>query len=139
MFLFDELVDVKSFAHAVELARQTGAFFASGVLGEGYQLIENKDEIVNVAQIWLDWRISTSDKFRTKDGEPGTFVVVKLVTEDDRKLMFTDGSTGICKSLVDYTKRGGRPPLVVAGLKKSTYQTEDANGNPIEGTTYWPI
>lgn len=131
----EALAEVKSFADAVQLAQQVygqeNVVVASDVLGDGFRMLENKDALSGVGFFAVSWNFSM--------GDHGEFVAVKLVTEDDRKLVITDGSTGIYAQLAQYSKQTGRYGglFVRKGLRRSDYTYTDDKGDEKDAHTYY--
>lgn len=81
------------------------------------------------------------------EGRYGRTVTVFALTEDNRMILFNDGSTGVYNQLSEMVERTGRSAGIVCrrGLRSSTYTyvEKDFDGNPIEGrkpidsTTYY--
>lgn len=108
---------------------------AEDALGNGFTLIKDKDKLLGVSFLALEWRFNASDKF----GE-GEFVSIYCITEDDKKYVINDSGVGICKKLRELSDRTGQygPMFVAQGLTVSRdYATTDSNGNTIMGTTYY--
>lgn len=96
--------------------------------------IKDKAELVNVPFIILDWA------FRSSDVYGGEYVVVDIKTQTDPHKFFVDGSTGIKDQLLAASRKlqNKHVPIIVRkGLRSSTYQTKDASGNDITGTTFY--
>lgn len=138
-FSNDDLREIDSFESALNLLGATlGAESiddASEELGNGFELIEDKKQLVGTTMVLLSWRFPESDK-----GAEGYFAAVQAVTKDGRKVIFNDGSsTGIYRQLRDYSARTGKyAGLVVRrGLRESTYPYTDSNGRTSQATTYY--
>lgn len=111
------LAAIESFTDAVEIARETygNLLHAADVLGNGFTLVDNKENLIGVPFIVLTWRKA--------HGDHGDYVAAYVVTEDGRKCVITDGSTGIAAQLLTLQERTGVNGgiLVRKGLRKSTY------------------
>lgn len=131
----EALAEVTSFADAVALAQQVygqeNVVVASDVLGDGFKMLDNKSQLLGVGFFAVSWNFSM--------GDHGEFVAVKLVTEDDRKLVITDGSTGVYAQLAAYSKNTGRYGglFVRKGLRVSEYTYEDEKGNEKDARTFY--
>jgi hypothetical protein len=99
----------------------------------------DKADLVGVPFLVKNWRVN--------EGERGLFVSVEIVTEDDRNLVFNDGSTGVYRQLEGNpdtgeaglaTRLGRRGGIMCRqGLRKSEYDAVDAKGKPVHATTYY--
>lgn len=72
------------------------------------------------------------------NGDFGPHVTVWIITRENLKFVFTDGSTGIFRQL--RTMREARAPLpydVPKGLRRSDYQYTDADGRKRPAHTYY--
>lgn len=115
--------------------------------GTGFEIIENKDVLVGKPILIVEWRFQPSKEFG------GEFVSALVVTKSGEKFVVNDGSTGIAAQLRAVTNRRadkGHPTptkglTVQKGLRKSSYEARDANGekilnkdgSPLIGTTYY--
>ena len=97
-FTDDQLAEIQSFNDLSAL------FDAEGVTvdsledyGTGFEVVESKDQLIGKPFIILEWRFN--------DGDYGVFVSALLVTEDNRKMILNDGSSGIRAQLESVTKR----------------------------------
>lgn len=92
---------------------------ASEVLGNGFTLLshEDKAKLIGVGFVALKWSFH--------QGDHGEFVSAVIIARDGGRYILNDGSTGIWKSLRDYTNRTGRQVAlrVPRGLRESTYAT----------------
>jgi hypothetical protein len=131
----DQLSEIKSFADAIALANEVyGAehiAVASDVLGDGFRILENKDALSGVGFFAINWTFSM--------GDHGEFVAMKVVTEDDRKLVLIDGSKGIFEQVKLYSEKTGKyGGLVVRrGLRRSDYTYTDEKGVEKDASTYY--
>ena len=86
-------------------------YLAHEVIGSGYQVTDKKD-LVNIGMLLVNWRFT--------HGEQGDFVVVTAITKESpvRRVIFTDGSTGVRNQLMNETKRRAEMgiPHLNAGL-----------------------
>lgn len=98
-----------------------GTVNAGDVLGDGFTIIKDKDVLINIPFLILDWREVLGDQ--------GLYASVRLITSDGRKYRIADGSTGILSQLSDLVEKDvTRGIFVKAGLVKSEYWI-DENGN----------
>lgn len=131
----EALAEITDFASAVDLAQsvygQENVVVASDVLGDGFKMLDNKSQLLGLGFFAVAWNFSM--------GDHGEFVAVKLVTEDNRKLVITDGSTGIYAQLAAYSKNTGRYGglFVRKGLRVSEYTYEDEKGDEKDARTYY--
>lgn len=130
------LSGISSFADAVQAATeafgQENIVVASDVLGDGFKMQENKDALIGVGMFLAQWTFSM--------GDHGEFVIARLVTEDDRKLILVDGSTGICDQLRKYSESSGRygGMFVRKGLRRSDYEyVDEKTGEMKDAHTYY--
>lgn len=107
--------------------------------GTGFDILDNKDRIVGVPFVILEWRFTESKQY----GQ--TFVSAVCVDEKDNKFIVNDGSTGIYSQLRMVTdkrlseKRAYPQTGLVCrkGLRKSEYTVENEDGKNIEAATYY--
>ena len=148
----DELASIKSFEEAQALvAQQLGGQIinADEVIGDGFARLENKDKLIGVQFLFINWDFNL-------DGEFGEFVFARLITKSGEKYRISDGGSGIRQELWKFTEKSGiRGGLMVKnGLRKSEYPicakcgvpSTDRNGGPCAdcgeakrstGTTYY--
>lgn len=99
--------------HVVDLSEE---------LGSGFTVLDTNDkgQLVGKAFLILEWRFSVGDN--------GEFASATIMTEDGKKLIVNDGSTGIRDQLHDLENRGiVRGVLVRKGLRVSEYYYDPAN------------
>ena len=65
---------------------------------DGFTLID-KRELVNRPFLIMAWGFSESEKFVDADGEPAIYAVVRGITQDGLKFVFSDGGAGIVPRL----------------------------------------
>lgn len=135
--------EISSFEDALRLAQEQYGEVeaASSAIGDGFALLttDQKVQLIGVPCVFLSWSFAASEV-----GERGEFVTVRVVTEDGRKVVVNDGSTGIYQQLKDYTtETNGRDGglIVRRGLRKSDYTytvTEGKDkGKEKAATTYY--
>lgn len=97
---------------------------------DDFEKLDNKDELLNVPFIVTRWWFT--------EGDMGTFAVLRCITRDNRKLVVTDGSTGICAQLKKITLDTGKTANMVVrnGLRVSEY-TADTSEGPKRARTYY--
>lgn len=137
-FQDDDFSSLTSFDDAVALLQGAGIELknASDVLGSGFAVLKNKDLLIGVPFIAIQWRFI--------DGNNGRFAAVHVMAKmpgakEALRYILVDGSLwGICKQLTAYTEKTGvnKGLLVDNGLSRSDYETE-VNGEQISGTTYY--
>lgn len=113
---------IDSFESAILAGKDAGMTVANvaDILGNGFNVLskDNKSKLVDVPFAILGWDFH--------DGDIGTFVSFRIVTQNGTKLIVNDWSTGIMAQLA------GLEPcvlLVPKGLRVSEYHT-DKNGKP---------
>lgn len=92
-------------------------------------IVDNKDKLIGVPFLIVQWRFNESDKYKNEDGTNGTFVSAEIMLTDGTLLVLNDGSTGIARQLRELSDRRieaghGMPyagRAVNKGLRKSEY------------------
>lgn len=127
-----ELRGISSFAEAQRLATEKFGTIddASTEIGSGFTVVNNKekDRLLGVAFVILSMDFNI--------GDMGGFVSFVAVTEDNRKVIVNDGSSGIYAQLEEWnlrTNKGGGL-FVKGGLRKSEYPNPNGEG---QSTTYY--
>lgn len=124
----DDLRKIKSFADFGSYVQDHSipVIDASDVLGDGFELTKDKDSLVGKRFVIVDYRFTESDtQVDPNTGDPSVFATVRLITEDDRKLIINDGSTGIRDQLrVLPPEAAGSVIMVRGGLRVSEYEVE---------------
>lgn len=102
------LRNVETFEDAFELASIAfgGVADATTEIGDGFELLEDKNDLVGVPLIILTFSLHDGDYQR--DGTQTKFVSMRVMTKSNRKYIVNDGGTGIAEQLVDYAKRTGK-------------------------------
>lgn len=100
--------------------------------------VVDKETLIGTPFVIIEWRFNDTGKF-------GTFVSAVFMTEDGKRGVFNDGSTGIAqqlRELSDYreahnhaTPYAGR--FVKGGLRVSDYTYVDEKGNDIPARTFY--
>lgn len=130
-----QLREIASFDDALRIMEETygaGAVaLASDVLGDGFGLLQEKDSLIGVPCAFISWTESL--------GDFGPFIAARVVTQDGRKVVITDGSEGIFRQLSTFTQEKGRAGGLVAkhGLRRSDYTYTDEKGQERPAKTYY--
>jgi len=130
----ESLVAIKTFDDALALLRETygesSVAVASEVLGDGFKMLAEKDQLIGCAFLAVAWQFTM--------GDHGEYVIARIITARNEKLVITDGSTGIYQQFADYSKRSGKfnGLYVEQGLRRSDY-TYDDNGKEKAASTYY--
>lgn len=136
-FSLAELAGIQSFEDAAALlATRYETILDSDDLGDGFELVKDKTKLVGTTMLLVSWRIMDTDD-KMEFGEP--WVIVRAVTEDSRKIVFVDGSTGIRDQLIGVTASSGRTGGVLArdGLRVSEYTFTDDTGKTKPAKTFY--
>ncbi len=125
-----------AFALAQEIAETVGQKVVfSDELGDGFVGLDRngKRELLGKRFVMI------SANFGHDEATQSDFVVCRVVTVDDKKYRFADGSTGVyaqIRAMVD--DKGGFVPIVAnKGLRVSEYTTQDAEGKTIKASTFY--
>jgi hypothetical protein len=133
-FSHDELASIASFDDALQLLASAlggeNIATADSTLGDGFAVIDNKDRLIGLPFLLLNWQESL--------GDHGPFTIARGVTRDGFKFVMTDGSTGIHEQLQAYTGKTGKSAGLLCrhGLRRSDY-TYDDNGTDKDASTYY--
>jgi hypothetical protein len=115
-------------------------------------IVDNKDKLIGVPFLIVQWRFNESEKYKNDDGTNGSFVSAEVMLQDGTLLVLNDGSTGIARQLRELSDRriaaGHAMPYagraVNKGLRKSEYDipVEKVVGGKIvtedtHGVTYY--
>lgn len=122
LFSNENYKEIQSFSDAMALAQSSfGALVTADDLGDGFQLCEDKNQLVGVPMVVLAVFL--------RSGDLGEYIVARAVTEDNRKVVIVDGGTGLAVQLKEYmdSHDGQWPQLWKRGLRvsKYTYEVED--------------
>lgn len=125
-----QLSEVRSIDDVMRLLG--GEYVDSRELGSGFEVVNDKDQFVGRGMMFVQWRTH-------EDGKFGAFTICHVVTEDGGKYILNDGSTGIHRQLVDFTKQTGKQTGMLArkGLTRSDYDYTDDKGDVKPATTYY--
>lgn len=131
--IFDDetLGNIRSFEDALAVLSDAGVQVTDiSDYGDGFAVVR-KEELVNAPFVIVDYKFA--------DGDFGTpFAILRVVTKDGRKAIFTDGSTGVRAQMQDLDKRGiSGGVLVKNGLTVSEYEYIDAEGNKTPAKTFY--
>lgn len=96
-----------------------------------WDVVADKGTLVKVPFVGLRWRFT--------EGDMGSFVSLEIVTEDGRRLVVNDGSTGIYRQLRTLTDETGRMQGITCrkGLRRSDYTYADEKGLERPATTFY--
>lgn len=137
-----DLAEVATFEAAVQLAADTyGGIVSAGEFGDGFEVLKDKDKRVLIGKdlIILDYVTRTSDEHYDADGTPSEYVLLKVMTRDNRKYVVVDGGVGI-KAQLDVIRRktqrnGGI--AVIGGLTESEYTYTGDDGSRTKASTFY--
>lgn len=102
-------------------------FNSTNILGDGADFIKDKNLLVGVPFLILDWHFIVDEKTQRE------YVNVLVMNGQGEKARFNDGSTGIYSQLKKVTEEYGKVAISCKfGLRKSEY---DKDGQP--ATTYY--
>lgn len=127
----DTMAAIQSFSDAMQVLKDAGIeVHSTEEFGDGFKLVD-KDTLVKVPFVILGIRFADGD-FDTD------FAILHVVTEDGRKCIITDGSTGIRAQAKRYAERGITSGLLVPnGLVRSDYEYINEKGKSTPATTYY--
>jgi len=104
-------------------------------LGSGFEVVENKDQLVGKGLLILGGQFN--------EGDMGKFVSLYAVDADGGKWIINDGGTGIFAQAEKYAAKGLLSGLLIRkGLVRSDYQYDEVNAKTGEitkrpATTYY--
>lgn len=131
----EALAGITSFEDALNLVTaelgQENVVSADQEIGDGFKLLENKDNLSGVEMLLVSWDFHM--------GDHGEFVSVKVVTKSGDKYILNDGSSGIRDQLMQFTaKKNQKGGLFCRkGLRRSDYKYTDESGEEKPATTYY--
>lgn len=135
----DALAEIQSFDDALALINETfgGAVVeADKTLGTGFAVLDDKNKLIDVPFVAVK-----IDEHTSEISAEGKFVSLHVVTQDGRKLIVNDGSTGIYAQVQALWERKpelrGLPLMVRHGLRRSDYTYTDTDGKQKPATTYY--
>ena len=104
---------------------------SSRIFGDGSEFIKDKERLVNVPFLVLEWKFITDEKTGNE------YVNVLIMNGQGNKARFNDGSTGVYAQLKQVTQEYGVIGLQVKnGLRKSEYDKE-VDGKMQKAVTYY--
>lgn len=112
--------EMESFDQAIQALQDAGIGItnASDDLGDGFEILEEKSQLVGVPFLILE--------ARENPGEYGvSFTSLRVMTRDGRKLVVNDGGTGIHEQHLMFKEKTGRSlagVYVPHGLRASDYR-----------------
>lgn len=133
----DVLANINGFDSALAALENAGIGYESiSDYGTGFS-VTDKEKLVGVPFIALEWRFNT--------GDFGSFVSAAIVTKTGQKLILNDGSTGIreqfqmvsAKRSADGHKSPQAGLMVPNGLSVSNYNYTDEKGEVRPARTYY--
>jgi hypothetical protein len=136
-----EAIDFRNIAsmadYVAAIGGQDAVILAHEELGDGFAEVE-KDALVSVRCILVDWTFHVSDKF-TRNGQPTEWVRVRGIDQNGRKFWFADGGAGVYAQLRKLTDRTGKREALYVhdGLVRSDYTYTDEKGDTSPATTYY--
>lgn len=127
-FTREQYAGIENFDQAIALAEaEFGTVVIASddpLLGTGFKKTtdEDKDRLVGVPLLLLDWRFNSGDY---GDKEYVSIHAVSSVDGKAQKWILNDGGSGIYRDLKEYTTKTGRQGglAVRKGLRSSTYPT----------------
>lgn len=130
---FEDLAAIASFEDALRIAGEDGSLIGAEALGDGFRIETDKEKLVGVTFVVVDWDYGKNVTMGEK------FIIIRLVTQDGRKLIITDGSTGIMRQLemlFQVSKGKLRRVLCNGGLRASQYWIAEEMGVGIVQADY---
>jgi len=104
---------------------------SSDVLGDGAEFITDKNKLVEVPFLILDWKFIVDEETQRE------YVNVLIMGASGDKARFNDGSTGIYAQLKQVSDNVGKVGIEVKqGLRRSDY-VKVINGKNEKATTYY--
>jgi len=104
---------------------------SSDVIGDGAEFITDKNKLVEVPFLVLDWKFITDEETQRE------YVNVLIMGVNGDKARFNDGSTGIYAQLKQVSENVGKVGIEVKqGLRRSDY-IKVINGKNEKATTYY--
>jgi hypothetical protein len=133
IYTTETLSGIKSFEDAMAVLEQAGVSVTDITdYGDGFAVVD-KRELVSVPFIVIDWKFADG-KFGEK------FAIVRAVTKDNRKVIFTDGSetSGVRPQILDFERKGSNGGILCPkGLTVSEYEYVDDKGVKTPAKTYY--
>lgn len=105
---------------------------ASDVVGDGADFIKDKNLLVGVPFLVLEWKFVVDEKTNRE------YVNVHIMGGDGRRARFNDGSTGVYAQLKKVSDEMGVMGIQVkGGLRRSDYVKDMKDGSRTDATTYY--
>lgn len=133
----DELRSLESAADAIAHLREQfgeeGVIDAADILGTGFERVEDdeavKRSLCEIPFVLYYWAFSMGE-YVNAEGQRTDFVTMFILTDDGRRLIVTDGSTGVARELAKITDKTGRQHGLILrrGLRKSDYRIAMVDG-----------
>lgn len=119
------LDEIESFDEAMNAIAEAG--LAVHVINTT-ELVEDKDTLIGKPFLITAWR-------ENQDGDYGSFVSVMAITQDDRRIVFNDGSTGIRLQLQELALKGIASRILCKdGLRRSDFRFDEKTGDIVKRT-----
>lgn len=122
----EQLANISSYDDV--FGEEFGQYVDASDLGDGFAM-GDKADLVGKEFAIIDWEYGKNNDY----GNP--FVIVRLVTKEPfRKLIITDGGTGIMRQLElihQMSKGKVKKVLCKGGLRASEYWVDDVTGKPV--------
>lgn len=137
LFSNDQMAELSSLADVMKMFADAGVEVEQAEdYGTGFEVLDNKHQLVNKPFGIIEWRFNKGDK--------GEFVSFSLMTKAGEKYVVNDGSTGICAQLrlvTEKREKAGHPHPqyglgVQKGLRFSTYATPGGKDGETSTTFY---
>ena len=125
---FRTVADVEAYFASLGTEMSTG-----DEISDGYEVLDNKDRLLDTPLIVIDWREVWSNE------NASYFHTIRVLTLSGERYRISDGSTGISDQLREITKvrlnEGNKVPnaglIVRAGLTKSEYWVHKDEGRAL--------
>lgn len=135
----DALANITSFDDALAVVNDVfgGSIVeADKALGTGFAVLDDKNRLIGVPFVAVK-----IDQHTSEISAEGKFVSLHVVTQDGRKYIVNDGSTGIYAQIQELWTRKpelqGLPLMVRRGLRRSDYTYMDDKGAAKPATTFY--
>lgn len=135
----DALANITSFDDALAVINDVfggSVVEADKALGTGFALLDDKNRLIGVPLVAVK-----IDFHKSELSAEGEFVSLHVVTQDGRKFIVNDGSSGIFAQIKELWSRKpelqGLPLMVRRGLRRSDYTYMDETGKAKPATTYY--
>lgn len=122
-----DLATITSFEDALSHAMNSGSLIDSRDIGDGYVMETDKDKFIGVPLIITDWYFGTRQDFGDLP-----WLIIKLITNDNKRYIITDGGTGLCREiLVQHALSGNEKKTTFMcwrGFTRSDYLVDPETG-----------